>query len=149
MADPVWRVGRVILAKDKDSEPSILQPNGTVGAGKDQVKCIFCSSIFQALADRLRNHVAGCGVGSEAAHIKPCVGVLPIDGESPDALEARTQAFPAARAKFKGVNEERERLKEENKMKVDLNIATGGASSDPDGGGGLKRKFWTCRGPYR
>ena len=75
--DHIWLVGRVILAKDKDSEPSVLQPPGTIGVGKDQVKCIFCSSIFQALADRLRNHVAGGGVGSEAAHIKACVGVLP------------------------------------------------------------------------
>ena len=137
--DHIWLVGRVILAKNKDSEPSILEPIGTVGVGKDQVKCIFCSSISQVLADRLRNHVAGGGVGSEVAHIKACVGVLPVDGESPDALQARTKAFPEARAKFKRLNEEKARLKEENQMKVGLNIVTGGAPSDPDGGGGLKR----------
>lgn len=124
--DHIWRVGRVILFKDKGKEPQVLQARGYVGAGKDQVQCVFCSSIFQALADRLRNHVAGGGVGSEPAHIKPCAGVLPIAGESPEALEARKKAFPDARARFKRLNEEKARQKEENAMKVDLNLATGG-----------------------
>ena len=137
--DHIWRVGRVILAKDKGIVPIVHQPRGFVGAGKDQVQCIYCSTIFQALADRLRNHVAGGGVGSEAAHIKACVGVLPVDGESADVLEARKKSFPEARAKFLRINAEKARKKDDNDMIVDLNLVTGGAPSDADGGGGLKR----------
>ena len=75
-----WFFCRVILEADKDVVPRRVQPPGAVGAGKDIAQCVFCLKEYQqALVNRVRNHVAGGGVGAKEAGISKCPGAKRYD----------------------------------------------------------------------
>ena len=102
----LWAYARIVLKADKGKTPRVLQAPGYVGIGTDEAHCIFCGKSFASLISRVRLHVAGKGVGSEAAGISPCTGVTLRENEPPEEYSAREAQFTAARARCRKENEE-------------------------------------------
>ena len=92
-----WLLCRVILAKDVNVVPVKEQPLGTIGHANDKAKCIFCGKKFSAQANRVRNHIAGGGVGGKEAGVEKCPGLSKRrESESVDDYTARQEAFKKA-----------------------------------------------------
>ncbi len=100
-----WLFCRVVFAKDANVVPPKEQPLGTIGHGNDKAKCIFCGKVFSAIVTRVRNHLAGCGVGGKEAGVKECLGLAKRkESESVDDYATRQEAFTKAVELCKAAN---------------------------------------------
>ena len=77
-----------------------------VGGGTDIAQCIFCEKEYAALINRVRNHVAGGGVGAKEAGVAKCPGTRRREGESEADHSLREAAFTKARDLCRDANAE-------------------------------------------
>ena len=156
----LWGIYRITKKEDEGKNPAVVQPVGYTGTGLDSAQCTFCRIKTKALIDRLRNHIAGLGVGLDPANIKACPGVTKNAEESVEAFAAREKQFAAARQRCVELNEEKAEKKRKKGEQDALDRLTGPASflaggakprpskqtrlDDLDANASLS--FWTARG---
>jgi hypothetical protein len=137
-----WALCRVIREADKDVHPRALQAVKTVGGGRDIAQCVFCEKEYPALVNRVRNHVAGGGVGAKEAGIAKCPGTRRREGESEADHSLREAAFKKARDLCLEANAEAAKKEGENAVVNALNLSTGGSAVDlgPNSGGMARKR---------